>query len=555
MKVSKMIPSDAIVPSWLASRKDWWNVEDLNFRRSSSAPAQIRQCVDTIEVSPESSKRRPDLFVVSWNIASPNNNPFEYWSMHECTEYNNLMVALEACFENPSELDQQLRQIFTNEMYYQLRQQLSNEGLADLDHLDAYWFGSLSKRRAVSEFLKDVSFGEKRLISMPDRMTNILKNAHGETIYRPSPITGCITDLVNVETWWSLWKDYMFKTSICLRGKILPNAFAVLDKISRSKYPALDEAEEAMSRPLQTLCLALFDAVFTQLLFKLAPDTWQPLKRQLHENLYEKKAACCISLLHDQYLDADIIFVQEASEAFAARASVCLNHAVLRPTGVDGRRSQMSLILAKKSLFVQASARDVTEEVLVLLKSKCVDAGDLCVFKISSRKGKFLLASFHGDSNGRSTGPVLAALDRVAQERYPDYVLIFGLDANPPSDPCGLDGPDGRWEMEGLLAGAGMSSCWAGQDLRDVWTTFSARTYLQPQLHKAVPLSRVMDPAHRRLKDWILFYGAQVAVEVGAARDNTGRRQFEARVMPSRGFPSDHALVSASLVLAESAEL
>eukprot|EP00292_Cryptomonas_paramecium_P026411 CAMPEP_0113706830 /NCGR_PEP_ID=MMETSP0038_2-20120614/27988_1 /TAXON_ID=2898 /ORGANISM="Cryptomonas paramecium" /LENGTH=72 /DNA_ID=CAMNT_0000632157 /DNA_START=24 /DNA_END=242 /DNA_ORIENTATION=- /assembly_acc=CAM_ASM_000170 len=62
-----------------------------------------------------------------------------------------------------------------------------------------------------------------------------------------------------------------------------------------------------------------------------------------------------------------------------------------------------------------------------------------------------------------------------------------------------------------------------------------------------------MDPAHRRLKDWILFYGAQVVVECPTTRDNTGHGKFEARVMPSRGFPSDHAVVAASLQLRNSA--
>ena len=42
----------------------------------------------------------------------------------------------------------------------------------------------------------------------------------------------------------------------------------------------------------------------------------------------------------------------------------------------------------------------------------------------------YLLASFHSDSSGRSTMPVLAALHQLAILRYPKHRLVFGLDAN-----------------------------------------------------------------------------------------------------------------------------
>jgi len=40
-----------------------------------------------------------------------------------------------------------------------------------------------------------------------------------------------------------------------------------------------------------------------------------------------------------------------------------------------------------------------------------------------------LLASFHGDTNGLATLPVLAAVHSLAQSMK-DHMLIFGLDAN-----------------------------------------------------------------------------------------------------------------------------
>ena len=97
-----------------------------------------------------------------------------------------------------------------------------------------------------------------------------------------------------------------------------------------------------------------------------------------------------------------------------------------------------------------------------------------------------------------------------------------------------------------LLRERGLGSCWDGQDLRGLWTTFNARTYLQPQLHKAVGLEGVLDRRHMRLRDWVVFRAGQLAV-AGVERDNTGRRGcFLARAMPSEGFPSDHAIVAAA---------
>jgi hypothetical protein len=514
-----------------------WKEPCTLFRRTVSAPATFEGSPNiSFENEPENTWIAP-LNVVSWNTAAPNNNPFEFWSMHENKEYDDMMCAVQKCLDCPAELDVALNDVFTNSMYEVLRLELSYQGMQDLDALDEIWNSNMKHRKAITGFLKDTSFGDKRLISMPDRMTSSIKTLSGQERFRPSPITGITEDMRDIPTWWSLWKKYMFETSVCVRGKHVTNVFSLLQKIPRAKYPALTEAEEAVSRSLQTLCLALFDAVFTFLLSKIAPETWQPLKRSLHKALFENKASSCVSILQSQYYDADVIFVQEASEAFAARAGVCLNHHVLRPSGVDGRRCQMSLILVKKGMFEHSSAHDLTNKVLDDLAVKCVDKGDLCLFKIRSKQGQFLLASFHGDSNGRSTGPVLAALDTLARESYPDHTLIFGLDANLTGEASDLDS---------LLAEKSLSSCWEGQDLRSLWTTYNARTHLQPQLHKAVGLSDVLDRRHMRLKDWILFYDAQLAIK-SVSRDNTGTGGFVTRVMPSQAFPSDHAIVCATL--------
>lgn len=66
-------------------------------------------------------------------------------------------------------------------------------------------------------------------------------------------------------------------------------------------------------------------------------------------------------------------------------------------------------------------------------KTVPVASGDLLVMGAEDIMGrKYLLASFHGDTNGLATRPVLAAVHALAL-RMPSHRLVFGLDANTPA--------------------------------------------------------------------------------------------------------------------------
>ena len=53
-------------------------------------------------------------------------------------------------------------------------------GWTGIDAVERMWLNDYSQRRIISTFLKDVSIGEKRLTSMPDRVTNTINLAGGE---------------------------------------------------------------------------------------------------------------------------------------------------------------------------------------------------------------------------------------------------------------------------------------------------------------------------------------------------------------------------------------
>ena len=83
----------------------------------------------------------------------------------------------------------------------------------------------------------------------------------------------------------------------------------------------------------------------------------------------------------------------------------------------------------------------MTERVIHMDKEAAVAAGtepaplsngDLFVVYATrtSDRAKFLLASFHGDTNGLATIPVVTAVKNFAMKEASDRYMLFGMDAN-----------------------------------------------------------------------------------------------------------------------------
>ncbi|CAK0904913.1 unnamed protein product, partial [Prorocentrum cordatum] len=100
----------------------------------------------------------------------------------------------------------------------------------------------------------------------------------------------------------------------------------------------------------------------------------------------------------------------------------------------------------------------------------------------------------------------------------------------------------------------GLADCWDGRCAeapRECCTTFNARTYLQPQLNKAVSRSAAAaDPnTDKNPKDYILFDAQQLESDGAPLRDNQGvRGSFDPDApFPTLRFPSDHAALLSRL--------
>ena len=495
---------------------------------------------------------------VTWNIAAVNNNPFEYWITNEDPIYNNLMKKVSDFIQNPGSNDMTIKKIITDKMFIELETAMRDAGWSGVDEMRQMWLTDYKSRKSISGFMKDDLIGKKRLASMPDRVTNTINTADGSVITRPTVINCYSGDLGTMEKFWTQWIDFIFKKEITIKKKGVEINVKIKDMITpikRSKYPAITEAEEKISIPLQVLCAAIFDAILVNMMNKLEPTGWQPLREDMCNKLNRHKLDRTIQILETSYADSDIIFLQEVAGAFGGSANKAelgsKMYDVFSPSTMDGDRDQNSFILLKKDKYT--AIKELTSAVLAELKANSgakpapVMNGDIIALSVTDiiTKTKYLLASFHGDTNGLATIPVVTAVRNYALSTQPDHKLLFGMDANTYAKPDA--------DQQGVMAFAEyyvsnkLNTCYGPHPNPLNFTTFHARTHLQTQLNKAVSLEEKDVKGDKNPKDFILFFASDFNV-LSTTKDNTGERKYiENMVFPTLSFPSDHGITSTLL--------
>mmetsp|Transcript_9743 Transcript_9743/g.14993 ORF Transcript_9743/g.14993 Transcript_9743/m.14993 type:complete len:575 (-) Transcript_9743:55-1779(-) len=485
----------------------------------------------------------------TWNIAAINNNPFEYWITYN-EEYETLMKNVEEFLENPGDKDVPVKDVFTEDMFAELDAKLVGLGWTSVK---TYWDDQYKNRNIVSQFMKDPLLGSKRLASMPDRITNTINIAsHPDPICRPTVINQYDGDLSTQSRWWSEWKRFMFEKPITMsEGGEPTRVIKLLQPIKKAKYPDITEQEEADSLPLQTMCGAIFDAILVHMMNTVSePDKWQELKRTMVSELNKMKFPHTLQILSAQYAQSDVITLQEVSSSFVTaleKSPLGQAYFVLAPKDMDLARDQNSVILLSKDSFPGGATQEITSQVTELFPEKCpVAKGDLLAVSATHKDGvNFVIASFHGDTNGLATKPVLTALMKAlnGNSELASSQLLFGLDANtyehakPNKQQDVLD-----WGKH--YVSYGLSSCWGDVPNPSNYTTFNARTYLQPQLNKACQQADKRKKGDVNPKDFILFGGSSFT-PIKTWKDNTGEGTYtEDMAFPTLIFPSDHAIVS-----------
>lgn len=490
----------------------------------------------------------------TWNIAAVNNNPFEYWITHEDAAYSMLMADVENFFEAPGDRDIPVFEVFSDARFDELLELMRLEDWEGLDTVKRLWKDDYRERRIIRDFFKDKELGAKRLASMPDRITNTIRLADEKRpAYRPTIINQYAGSLDSVDAWWLEWMDFMFKQSFQItakNGTKVMRPCQMLSKISRAKYPKLTEEEEEVSLPLQLVCLAVFDAVLVHIMLSVSPDgKWQAIKRSITDALYDKKDANIVGVLRSTCMGADVICLQEAAAAFREQLIVTLgaDYHVIVGDDVDPTRNQNSMVMLRKIRFPHGLSEELTAQALMLMSTAPVERGDLIAIRAHDALGKpVLVVSFHGDTNGLATKPVVSAVAELLKQQPSGCQLVFGLDANTYLQ--AKEGMQGVGDFLTHCGRLGIRSCWPEAEPMDSFcTTCIARTYLQPQLNKAVRGIERIKKADLSPKDHILVFGSTSEV-ISCHKDNTGKRLYiEGEVFPSMKFPSDHGLVWAIL--------
>ena len=303
---------------------------------------------------------------------------------------------------------------------------------------------------------------------MPDRITNTINVVDGQQ-FRPTAINCYPGTFSSFQDWWTKWQTFMFSTELSIekKGSVLSlTAAQMLQPIKKAKYPALSLEEEAISLPLQTLSVAIFDSILVHMLNELTPDgEWQRLRHQVCDALNSKKNARILAILEEQYAHADVICLSEVANAFVATAqevpALHSKFSIVSPQGA-GMRDQNSVLLLSKEVFQSDSIVEVDVTSRFPQDTKVpVANGDILCVEVADLEGKqFLVCSFHGDTNGLATIPVLKAVHAHAEETK--RTLIFGLDAN--TYEHGIEGKNqGIKEFAEFYVSLGLTSTWGGE--------------------------------------------------------------------------------------------
>jgi len=285
------------------------------------------------------------------------------------------------------------------------------------------------------------------------------------------------------------------------------------------------------------------------------PKVWQPLKRTMVDQLNKMKVPHTMQILESKYIDSDIITLQEVSSAFidGARSSALgQKFHIIAPSNLDATRDQNSVICLSKQAFPGGATAEITSLVEASFP-KGVDVpvanGDILAVTTKNAEGvPFVVASFHGDTNGLATKPVVAALVQAmtSDAALSSHRLIFGMDANTYENAKPGKQQD-VMDFGKSYVSQGLTSCWGNVPQPGNYTTYNARTYLQPQLNKACKSSEKRAKGDVNPKDFILF-NSDDFVSVETLKDNTGEKKYiEDMAFPTLNFPSDHGILSTTI--------
>ncbi len=147
-----------------------------------------------------------------------------------------------------------------------------------------------------------------------------------------------------MDVWWNHWKTYMFLEPVTIASKSSGGesktlkVYELIQPIKKSKYPAITSEEEKISKPLQVLTLAIFDAILVHMMNTLQKELppsssgtwkshnsggdWSSIRNTICNKLNKNKNNRILEILtspqtsSNSYSSHDILFLQEVGKSF-----------------------------------------------------------------------------------------------------------------------------------------------------------------------------------------------------------------------------------------------
>lgn len=180
-----------------------------------------------------------------------------------------------------------------------------------------------------------------------------------------------------------------------------------------------------------------------------------------------------------------------------------------------------------------------------------VAGGDMVALTCEDKLGNtYFVVSYHGDTSGLGTPPVVTMVTQLRESAHPDATLLFGLDAN-----CYSHKPKKKLSIEEFVSGSaaiGLHTSWGDDPSTMPTTVMNARTFCQTQLNKAIRRAEFV-PENTAIdcnpKDHFLYFPTQLkCTESKVDNTGTGAVSPDAHdptvIMPGMTFPSDHAIIT-----------
>lgn len=260
---------------------------------------------------------------------------------------------------------------------------MSKTGWNGLEEVKSQYNNNYKNKKIISEFIRDDLIGKKRLASMPDRLTNTIETSSGEVVLRPTVINCYNEPLTSTDIWWNHWKKFMFLDSISLKRKGSNGVqvqdvkiYEIIQPIKKSKYPAITEDEEKISKPLQVMTLAIFDSILVHMMNVIEKDLnikqkssikWSNIRSTICNKLNKNKNHRIVEILtSNHYSSHDVIFLQEVGKTFFTTVSKDTKFNELfdlhSPAEAKMERDQNSIVLLKKDKY--QFIKDITQDII-----------------------------------------------------------------------------------------------------------------------------------------------------------------------------------------------